>query len=138
MNCAECSLHRDVPASVTLRGRLDNAWTADWVKVKHHMALQWTPAVVRCERDQPVRWEARDVPVSVTLPASFDVQAHTPDGQTVSASVPYTKINGSPGSIAYAYAANGNRTRKTRETGNSILETWYEYDTGNQLVRIRE
>jgi RHS repeat-associated protein len=125
-------------ASITLRGRLDNAWTADWVNVKHQMALQWTPATLRCERGQPVRWEARDVPVSVTLPASFNVQAHTPDGQTISEIVSYSKINGSPGSIAYTYDDNGNRTRKTRETGNSTLETWYDYDTDNQLTRIRE
>jgi RHS repeat-associated protein len=103
------------------------------VKVKHHMALQWTPAVARCERGQPVRWEARDVPVSVTLPASFDVQAHTPDGQTVSDTVPYTKINGSPGSIAYTYDANGNRTEKWT---NSLFAARYFYGSDNQLLGI--
>jgi RHS repeat-associated protein len=121
---------------LTLRGIVQDCWTAHWVKVKQSTAATWVPAQLKLRKGQDVAWLATNVPVSGTGTLSFDIQAQITNNYVVTQTVSYTHSSNLPSfqsSIAYGYDANGNRIEKWT---NNIFVARYFYDADNQLLGI--
>ncbi|MCX7004702.1 MAG: hypothetical protein NTV22_15720 [bacterium] len=76
---------------LTLRGIVQDCWTAHWVKVKQSSASAWTTAQLALRNGQNVAWVATNVPVSGTGALTFNIEAQITNNFVITHSVSYTQ-----------------------------------------------